>query len=53
MQYQAVVSVYTDETTRKAMRKYIILLFISAFALGACDKNDDYTVHRWSGIKMM
>ena len=48
MQYQAVVSVYTDETTRKAMRKYIILLFISAFALGACDKNDDYTVREWT-----
>ena len=47
MQYQAVVSVYTDETTRKTMRKYIILLFISAFALGACDKNDDYTVREW------
>ena len=48
MQYQAVVSVYTDETTRKTMRKYIILLFISAFALGACDKNDDYTVREWT-----
>lgn len=30
------------------MRKYIILLFISAFALGACDKNDDYTVREWT-----
>ena len=48
MQYQAVVSVYTDETTRKTMRKYIILLFISAFALGACDKHDDYTVREWT-----
>ena len=48
MQYQAVVSVYTDETTRKTMRKYIILLFVSAFALGACDKNDDYTVREWT-----
>ena len=48
MQYQAVVSVYTGETTRKTMRKYIILLFISAFALGACDKNDDYTVREWT-----
>ena len=48
MQYQAVVSVYTDETTRKTMRKYIILLFISASALGACDKNDDYTVREWT-----
>ena len=32
------------------MRKYIILLFISAFALGACDKNDDYTVRELSLI---
>ena len=30
------------------MRKYIILLFISAFALGACDKNEDYTVREWT-----
>lgn len=30
------------------MKRYIILLFISAFALTACDKEDDYSVREWT-----
>lgn len=30
------------------MKRYIILLFISAFALTACNKEDDYSVREWT-----